>query len=151
VDAFKSSLEQEFKKHGICDSPMVRVGATVRAGKRITEAGIDTVVASVELPGFYTQIAIGEPDRNNGREVDITTWPMETSTKQETIELSDIVGFRLTFSSPVFCSKAIRVPSVTHPAAANLIAVTAQRQVEILQAVEQLQSIIKSIIPTKGS
>jgi len=151
LDVLKSSLEEELKKLNIEKMPIIRMGATVRLNQRITNAGINTVLIGMEFPEFYTQITIDEMERSgNACNAKIVSWPMEFSTKQETLDLSEIVGFKLTFSSPIYCLKDIRLQSLTHSVSISLIADTIQRQIEMLQAVEQLQHIIKSIIPTKG-
>ena len=157
-----TALENKFTKEIMrqcpgAGNPIVKIGlrlnssACVLSNKTI-ESMLANVQLNIQLDEYFIQVGItvererGYPKTMKQR-IDITAWPLsEQTVKEETVQLSDTVGFQLRFTSPSCCTRILEAKGDS--LAVNLIAENIHRQIEILQAVGQLQQIIKGIVPT---
>jgi hypothetical protein len=151
-----TALEEKFKEEMIrrcpnAHNPIVKIGVELKSSINTPSSKeIENILVNIQSDEYYIQVGVMIDVNRRGdtkQQFNITTWPLnERAVKEETVQLSDIVGFRLTFSSPAYCvrqfesnGKDINISSIVE----NI-----NRQIEMLQAVEQLQQIVRGIIPT---
>ena len=157
-----TALENKFTKEIMrqcpdAGNPIVKIGLRLDSfacfpSNKTIESMLADMQLNVQLDEYFIQVGITvERERENQKtmkqKIGITAWPLsERTVKEEIVQLSDTVGFQLRFTSPSCCTRIFEAKEDS--LAINLIAENIHRQIEILQAVEQLQQIIKGIIPT---